>query len=112
MSKFIDHLFSEIIGRKYAREKVPSTLDMSYTTTEISCPPQIISYVFKAEWRLEASGTSDEYDKLHKIAKEALYRAIYGEFFDKVIELELALYDQDLKTAKKLLRELKEGMMT
>jgi len=111
MSEFIKHLFCEEYSGKEILEKMPSIseLEMSSYGIELqNIPKQLIGYNFKAMWRMNASGTADEYDKVHKVAIQALTRAIYEKFYQKLTYLELALYDHDVEKAKEIMQDIKK----
>lgn len=108
MSKFIKDMFCEKGDKKpYSKEiQIQGELSMRNDVQELF--PFTIEYTFNANWQMVAAGKADEYEHLHKIALKALKRNIYGEFFDKLTELELSLYDRDIKSAKILVQEIKK----
>lgn len=110
MSDFIDRMFSEQGRSKPMLSKigVPDYLKMEADGIEVcNIPKQLINFNFKATWRMRATGTVNEYDTLHKIAIAALTRSVYAGFYQKLTNLELALYDHDVAEAKKIIEDIK-----
>ncbi|MCP4371986.1 MAG: hypothetical protein GY797_28285 [Deltaproteobacteria bacterium] len=104
MSDFINHMFSE----QGKNKPVMGQLQMEANGVEIfNTPKQIIAFKFLAKWEMSASGTAKEYDLIHKIAINALTRNVYDRFYQKLTNLELALYDHDVEKAKEIIQDIK-----
>lgn len=112
MSDFISNMFSTKTGKRVpVMEYLGSgkNLDMTASGTELFNEPRIlIEYIFKAGWVMKAAGSSKEYDAIHKIAIKALTRSVYGEFYKKLTDLELALYAHDVDRAKEIMFDIKK----
>jgi len=107
VSDFIEKMFSE---QGKSKPIMGNPLEMGASGVEVFNTPRlkIISFTFKAIWEMNASGTVEEYDEIHKIALEALKRNVYDEFYQKLTNLELALYDHDIKKGKEIIQEIKK----
>lgn len=110
MSDFIKDMFSEQGDtRPIMGELNPTPLEMTSSGVEMfNTPRRIIAFKFKAVWELGASGTIEEYNEIHKIALEALKRNVYDGFYQKLTNLELALYDHDIKKGKEIIQAIKK----
>ena len=106
MSNFIKNMFSE---QGNTKPVIGTPLEMTASGIEVfSTPRRVISFTFKAMWQMKASGTVEEYDEIHKIALAALKGDVYDEFYQKLTNLELALYDHDIKRGKEIIQEIKK----
>jgi len=109
MSDFIQAMFSERKKVKPVMGKIGiEPLDMRASGVEMyNIPKQIINFTFSAIWQMNASCTAEEYDQVHRIAIQALTRNVYDGFYQKLTNLELALYDHDVEKAKEIIHAIK-----
>ena len=107
MSGFIKKMFSEQKPEVMPLREMAMFSESSEVGNQY---PTLINWNFKAKWQMNASGKVEDYDKIHRMALQALNKAIYGEFREQLITLELAIYAHDRNKALELLKELNRSI--
>lgn len=109
MSRFIDAIRASKTGRRAAILeplscgicKVEPILDVFQTTEE---------YEFKVEWMVRAFCQHNDFDAMMENIHRQLKEAVYGEFRNRILRLERAIYEQDrekvLMETRDIVREI------
>lgn len=107
MSKFIDGLEAQWTGR--VKPEIPRLVT---SVLKMGDPCGMQEFTRLREYTIETAFiqnvTCDPKDlnRMLEIEKRRLARAMYGEFIDRLIMLERAIYGQELEDAHSILRDI------
>lgn len=59
-----------------------------------------------------ADGSGDAFEAGTRLAKQAVVREVFGEFYDPIQEIRMALLNDDCQLAEELLSELQRSMFS
>lgn len=102
MSEFIKHIKSEILHKNRPQRFMPLRSVSKIIDEPISVNIQRL-YEIKVEWATRGYCEPRHFDKYFRNVVRELREAIYGEFRDKLIVLERAIYEQEVEPALKAL---------
>ena len=104
MSQFIDKL--EIVTtREWALKR--QRLTMAVTETPIALSPERLNkYLFQTQWTAQVTCSQEDLAAAHKNVIRQLTEAVYGSFRDRLLKLEIAIYEDRQEDVKSGLRDI------
>ena len=111
MSKFIDSLVSKDTGKlNYPQGRLQFKIDEIPEFTYMMDNPQS-EYRFEVNWGVMVRCYPKDLAKITENVLHQLKRDVYGEFYDKILSLERAMYEANEEKMLEYLRDLKKIIM-